>query len=285
MPTAATDSPGPIDMPFFGLAPFLRMSIAGTDLLPYGQQMLALADERPDDANLWMNLSLAMQCLGQRETGLAIQAQALSRQRIYHLAASDQPARLRVLLLMVPGDLAANTPLDCLLETGDIDLIFYYVSPGDPLALPIPEHDVLLVAIGESAENRPLLAELARLLAVWPKPVINAPQHIHSTDRGVASGLLQDAPGLLIPPTLPALRARLQAIAEGDVELGECFDGCAFPLIVRPIDSQGGRDLARIESAEQLAAYLAQVDGPQFFISRFVDYSGDDGRSANTAWP
>ena len=38
------------DMPFFGLAPFLRMSIAGDDLLPYGQQMLALAGERPNDA-------------------------------------------------------------------------------------------------------------------------------------------------------------------------------------------------------------------------------------------
>jgi glutathione synthase/RimK-type ligase-like ATP-grasp enzyme len=264
-------------MPFFGLAPFLRMSIAGADLLPYGQQMLALAEERPGDANLWMNLSLAMQCLSQRETGLAIQAQALSLKRIYHLAASEQPARLRVLMLMVAGDLAANTPLDCLLETGDIDLDFYFVSPGDPLALPLPEHDVLLVAMGESAENRPLLDELTKRLADWPKPVINAPQHIRSTDRSVASQLLQQAPGLLIPPTLPAARSALQAVASGTAGLAERFDGCDFPVILRPVDSQGGRDLDRIESPHQLAAYLSRVDGPDFFVSRFVDYSGSDG--------
>ena len=77
---------------FLGLAPFLRMSIAGTDLLPIGQEMLAQAQQAPDDANLWMNLSTALLCLGQRELGLAIQAQALEMQRVYHLAALRQPA-------------------------------------------------------------------------------------------------------------------------------------------------------------------------------------------------
>ena len=65
------------------------------------------------------------------------QAQALAMRRIYDLPAAQQPARLRLLMLMVAGDLSANTPLDCLLEDSDIDLIFYYVTPGDPLTLPI----------------------------------------------------------------------------------------------------------------------------------------------------
>ena len=267
----------PPDMPFFGLAPYLRLSIAGGDLLPYGQQMLALAEERPNDANLWMNLSLAVQCLGQREYGLAIQAQALQAQRIYHLAATEQPAKLCVLLLMVPGDVAANTPLECLLETGEIDLIFYYVTPGNPLALPIPEHDVLLVAMGDSEENRPLLVELTQVLAHWPKPVINVPQHIPNTDRRLASQLLQNAPGLLIPPTLQASRATLQSIVAGEVSLADALEGCGFPIIVRPVGSQAGRDLDKIDSLDQLAAYLARVDGIEFFVARFVDYSGNDG--------
>ncbi|WP_301101384.1 hypothetical protein [Propionivibrio sp.] len=277
MTTSPPGATSPAEMPFFGLAPFLRMSIAGVDLLPYAQEMLALAEERPDDANLWMNLSLAVQCLGQRESGLAIQAQALELKRIYHLAATEQPARLCVLMLMVPGDLAANTPLECLLETGDIDLVFYYVSPDDPLAFPIPEHDVLLVAMGESAANRSLLATLTQALADWPKPVINSPQHIHTTDRSVASRLLQGAPGLLIPPTLHAPRAALQAIASGAERLGERFVGCDFPVIVRPVDSQGGRDLDKIDSPEMVAAYLARVDSTEFFVSRFIDYRGQDG--------
>ena len=110
--------------PFLGLAPFLRKSIAGTDLLPIGQQMLAQAMQNPDDANLWMNLSTVMLCLSQYDIGMSIRAQALQLQRIYQLPAAIQPAKFRLLLLMVPGDLAANTPLDCLLEHSDIDLIF-----------------------------------------------------------------------------------------------------------------------------------------------------------------
>ena len=277
MSIAQTEPTTPTDMPFFGLAPFLRLSIAGSDLLPYGQEMLALAEERPDDANLWMNLSLAMQCLGQRELGLAIQAQALEVQRFYYLAATEQPAKLRVLLLMVPGDLAANTPLECLLETGEVDLFSYYVTPGNPLALPIPEHDVLLVAMGDSEENRPLLAELTQVLTNWPKPVINAPQHIPNTDRRLASQLLQNAPGLVIPPTLYASRATLQAIAAAEIRLVECLEDCDFPIILRPVGSQAGRDLDKIESLEQLAAYLDRVEGDEFFVARFVDYSSNDG--------
>ena len=150
------------------------MNIAGIDLLPVAQEMLASAEENADNANLWMNLATAMLCLGQRDAGLAIQSQALEMKRIYHLAASRQPARVRLLMVMVPGDLAANTPLDCLLEDSDMDLVYYYVTPHAPFALPLPEHDALIVAISESDENLELLAMLERALAEWPKPVINS---------------------------------------------------------------------------------------------------------------
>ena len=272
-----TDPASPPETPYLGLAPFLRMSIAGIDLPPVGQQMLARAEVAPDDANLWMNLSILMQCIGQRDLGLAIQAQALALKRSYHLAATEQPAKLRLLMLMVPGDLAANTPLECLLENGDVDLDFYYVSPGAPLAMAMPEHDALIVAMSESDENRELLLTLEQLLADWPKPVINAPQHIPSVGRDVASALLQNAPGLLIPPTLRASRAALQAIATGAARLPVEFEGCDFPIILRPVGSQAGRDLAKIEGPADIANYLSRVDAPEFYLSRFIDYSGKDG--------
>jgi len=267
---------GPV-MPFFGLAPFLRMSIAGDDLLPYGHQMLALAGERPDDANLWMNLSLVMQCLGQRDPGLSIQAQALDLQRIYLVEASDQPARLRVLMLMVPGDLSANTPLECLLENSDIDLIFYYLSDGKPLALPVPDHDVVLVALSEADQNHGVLTALEKLLADWPKPVINRPQDIPKTGREAASGLLQDVPGLLIPPTLRASRVDLEAIAAGMSRLSERFEATDFPVILRPVGSHAGRDLGKMDNPKEVARYLSHVNETEFFLSRFIDYSGKDG--------
>ena len=253
------------------------MSIANTPLQPIGQEMLARAADNPDDANLWMNLSTVMLCLGQRDIGLAIQDQALALKRVYHLAAAEQPAKLRLLMLMVPGDLGANTPLECLLENTDIDLDFYYVSPGVPLLLPIPEHDALMVAISECDETRTLLASLEQALAAWPKPVINAPQHIPTTGRAAASTLLQDAPGLLMPPTLRVSRQVLQAIATGKVSLSERFSGCDFPIILRPIGSHGGRDLDKIEDFSAISGYLARVGETEFYLSPFIDYSSKDG--------
>jgi glutathione synthase/RimK-type ligase-like ATP-grasp enzyme len=262
--------------PFLGLAPFLRVNIAGTDLLPLGQEMLAQAQQNPNDAPLWMNLSVVMQCIRQRDIGLAIQGEALNVQRIFHLPAAVQPAKLRLLVLMLPGDIAANTPIDCLLENSDVDLVFYYVTEGEPLSLPVPEHDVVLVGLSESDAHRDTLQALERALAHWPKPVINAPQHIPNTGRDAASRLLQDAPGLHIPTTQRAARATLRLIASGALQLAEQF-GCTFPIILRPYDSQAGRDLARINSAEELTTYLAQVTANDFFLARFIDYSGKDG--------
>jgi glutathione synthase/RimK-type ligase-like ATP-grasp enzyme len=265
------------ETPFLGLAPFLRMNIAGTDLLPIAQDMLGRAQRDANDANLWINLSIVMQCLGQRDIGLEIQAGALALKRVYHLAAAIQPAKLRLLMLMVPGDLAANTPLDCLLENSDIDLIFYYVSPGDPLASPMPEHDAVMVAMGDSDENRDVLALLERLLEHWPKPVINAPRNIPATGRNVASMLLQNVPGLLIPPTLRVSRGALTDVATGAAHLREQFDGCDFPVILRPLGSQAGQDLEKIDGPEGVADYLDRVAGAEFFLARFIDYSGSDG--------
>jgi glutathione synthase/RimK-type ligase-like ATP-grasp enzyme len=257
------------------------MSIAGTDLQPAAQALLAKAGADENDANLWMNLSLAMLCLGQRELGLSIQQQALAMNRVYHLAASEQPAKLRLLLLMVPGDLSANTPLECLLEESDIDLDFYYLPLDNAELPPIPEHDVLLVAISEADENHALLAALEQVLSIWPKPVINAPQNIPKTGRAQASALLQNVPGLRIPPTLRASRSVLQKLAMGkgmkETTLPELFAGCNFPIILRPVGSHAGRDLNKIDDPEAVAAYLAQVDAENFYLSPFIDYSGNDG--------
>jgi len=275
--TPTPDNQSEPKTPFVGLAPFLRASIAGTDLTPLGQELLEKAQRDENDAELWLNLSIVMQCLGQRDLGLSIQSLALEQKRTYYLAASQQPARSRLLVISVPGDISENTPLDCLLENSDIDLIFYYVSPDDPLATPVPEHDAVFVAIAESDEYRHILTSLEESLAHWPKPVINKPQNIPATGREAASRLLNDAPGVLIPPTLRAPRATLLEIAAGHVRFEDQFSQCSFPIIVRPVGSQGGRGLEKVEGTDQLAIYLDKVEETDFFVSRFIDYSSKDG--------
>lgn len=266
------------DNKFIGLAPFLRMSINGDDLRSTCQDLLTKAADNPENSNLWMNLSTAMLCIEQRDIGLSIQSQALEMSRIYHLAAATQPAKLRLLMLMTPGDLAANTPLDCLLENTDIDLIYYYLSSGDPLAEPIPDHDALMVAFSELEENNSLIDTLSHRLKDWPRPVINAPLCIPSTRRDNASRLLQDIPGLFIPATFRVSRRDLKSVANAKLPLSELIANHDFPIILRPLDSHAGRDLVKIENTAEIAEYLSRVEDATFFLSKFIDYSGEDGQ-------
>lgn len=124
--------------PFLGLAPFLRASIEGQDLQAFARAALGNLNQAPHDANLWMNLSTLMFSLGQRESAFATLNQGLSLQRLFDIPALTQPSRFRILMLMVPGDIAANTPLDCLLEGSDIDLICYYSALDSLFPDPAP---------------------------------------------------------------------------------------------------------------------------------------------------
>lgn len=269
--------PANLDTSYLGIAPFLRMSIAGVNLLPIAQEMLARAQQDSGNTELWMNLSVVMQCIGQRDIGLAMQQEALTQRRLYSLDALAQPAKLRMLILMAPGDIAENTPLDCLLEGCDVDLIHYYVSHDDPLPHPVPDHDILMVAMSESDRNHAIFALLEQSLADWPKPVVNAPQYIPATGRDTASMLLQNVPGLHIPLTVRIARSDLQDIASGKTSLSGFLPEGNFPIILRPFGSQAGRDLDRLYGPEEIVSYLAKVDATEFFLSAFIDYSGQDG--------
>lgn len=268
----------PEEAPFLGLAPFLRMSIAGEDLRAAAQRLLIQANQQRGNAHCWMNLATAFFALGLRDLALSIQEQALAMQRLYTIEAARQPIRFRLLMLMAPGDLAENTPLDCLLENSDVELACYYASAQDPLPEPLPEHDAVIVAISDKRDNGRILKALEPILDRWPKPVINRPQFIPNTDRGRASELLQGIDGLTLPLTHRLSREDLHSIMLGALRLESLLPDCAFPVILRPVGSQAGRDLAKIAGPEEIASYLDEVVAEQeFFIARFIDYSGTDG--------
>lgn len=277
MDSSADWQPVPADT-CLGLAPFLRRSIAGEDLRQVAGDLLAKVQEEDAAPGLWLDLSTVFLALGQLEMGLAIQAQALEQQRLYRIPAARQPARFRLLMLMAPGELSDNTPLDCLLEDSPVELILYYAEPDAPLPDPMPAHDALFVAMCDKADNRGILKELETLLEDWPWPVINPPGQIPHTERARASLRLQGVPGLLMPLTHALPRAQLEALARGEASLESLFSDVAYPFILRPEGSQAGRDLVRIEAVEDLAPYLERVGEPAFFISRFVDYRSQDGR-------
>ncbi len=262
--------------PFTGLAPFLRMSIAGVDFSQQAAAMIEAVRQSPNDAEMHLNLSVALLCLGHQDIGLQMQGHALDLQRVYRIT-PRQPTRLRLLILMVPGELSANVPADCLLEDSDVELIYYYVSPDEPLAVAIPEHDALLVGISAADGTRQLLAQLEAPLSRWPRPVINLPAQVVLSERQTASQLLQGIPGLVMSQVQRIAPATLQAVADGHQALADVTGGIEFPIILRPVGTHGGHGLERIDSAEAIHGYLARISAPVYFLARFIDYSKADG--------
>jgi len=271
MSTTATARPA-----LMGLARLMRLAFDKADLQPLAHALIERASHDEHDANALMDLSTLLQLQGIRDLGLGTLAQALQVSHVYELPAARAPA-LRLLALMTPGELMANAPLPFLFEDGDVALTMLYLMPGEPLPRTLPPHDVAFVAASESDATRGLLKQLAGAIGQWPRAVINRPDRIALTARTEACDVLADAPGIAMPATARAPRAALQSIAEGRVDLARLLPDGPYPLLVRPVDSHAGQDLAKIDDAAALAAYLAATAGAEFYLSRFVDYRGADG--------
>jgi glutathione synthase/RimK-type ligase-like ATP-grasp enzyme len=261
------------------LRDLMQAAHSNQDLRPLGADLIARAQAYPDDAHALMDLSLVLQMLGDHALAMTVQAEALQMQRLYHVVAPREgEVRLRVLAIMVSGDLMSNTPLECLLHDGDVALDSLYVTPDRPLPDSVPEHDVLFIAVGESDRTQPVLAHLRELAAAWPRPVLNMPERVRRLSRDEAASVLAGLPGICMPLTSRVDRQALDDIAHGRQELSMALpDGC-FPIIARPLGSHAGKGLEKIDDAAALVHYLAQSTACAFYISRFIDYRSSDGQ-------
>lgn len=270
--------------PLIGLASLMRQAYAGVDLTPLGRELIARAgsDPRVADANALLDLSILLQLRGERALAMEMQAQALQLRRVYAAPylrgqADRSAAALRVLAVMGPGDLMANSPVECLLEDEDAALDIVYVTQTRGLPDALPEHDVLFVAVAESEANLPLLARLADQLRGWKQPVINDPARIASLSRDNNCTRLKDADGVAMPLTVRVASQALRQVASGELPLEAVLAGGGFPVIVRPVDSHAGKGLEKLDDAAALTGYLEGVEPGEYFVSRFVDYRNADG--------
>jgi glutathione synthase/RimK-type ligase-like ATP-grasp enzyme len=262
--------------PLMGLAALMRMVFAGSDIVPLSRRLVERATSDAEDANALMDLSILLHLRFEQELALAVQAQALAVRRHYRLPAKGR-AGIRLLALAGAGDLMTNAPLEFLVEESDVSLDILYLSPGGPLPPELPEHDIAFVAVGESDQNRLLLAQLEEVVPHWPRPVLNLPERIARTSRDGGCALLRDAPGIAMPVSARITRRCLEQIADGKLSLSDALEGGEFPIILRPIDSHAGRGLEKIDRPAAIAGYLEAMPEGEFHIARFVDYRSRDG--------
>ena len=216
-----------------------------------------------DNAALALDISTACQLTFQREQGLAIQAEALGVCQLFRVArqVTQGLAPLRLLALMRPGDLMANAPLDFITRHLNVQLDLLYLLPGATMPAAVPDHNVLYVGGGDSAT----LEQRLRLFRHWPRPVLNHPLHVDGLARDSLAAALADLPGVLSPS---CSRLARHALVQ---KVGAC------PVLVRPVGSHAGVNLAKLDSPEDLAVYLQSSDADEFYLTAFVDYRSADG--------
>ncbi len=241
------------------------------DLLRFNERARTSAE---DDAAFCYDTSIALYLRFRARQAAAMQREALAVCQLFRMASGfgQQTGRaLRLLAVMAPGDFMVNTPLDFITQHLNVRLDLMFVVPGQPLPAVIADHDAEFFAAGEA--DPAMWRRLEALYHSWPRPRLNRPGRIAQLSRDAVARGLADVPRICSPPVMRLTRAqalRHAAGAPGILDAGA-------PMIIRPLESHAGRDLARIDHPGDLARYLDGVGGDAFFVTRFVDYSGADG--------
>jgi hypothetical protein len=262
-----------------GFAKLTTMAFHGADLRPLRDELISkvaggTAGAGDGDG---LDLSLIAQLLGDKQTGLAIQAEVLAFHQLFRSPCSADKPKLRVLALAAAIDMGGNTPIEFLLEESGIELLTLYVVPGIELPAPLPAHDVAIVIASDSEECRDALGIIDRAVARWPRPMLNPPRLVGNLDRDKLHRLLRGIEGLDIPATISVTRAQLSDVVQSKLLVAEIAAELQFPVIVRPRGSHAGIGLAKLDDRAAIGRYLAERPEQEFFVSRFVDYAGDDG--------
>jgi len=223
---------------------------------------VATALNDTDQANSFMRLFTLFQSAGLYDVAQEMHEKALSLRRFYRLQGPTQPS-IRLLAIMGPRPEIDNSPVEYLVDETDIELILYYFDFDNPVSGPVPDHDVAMVAIGESLLGAPLLRMLNSVVEHWPRSILNSPSNILKCARDHLASLFANVSGLLV--------SNNRRIGRDDLL------GLSFPYLIRPIESHAGKGFETIENTSMLQSYLVQQQDAEFYVSDFIDYRSADG--------
>jgi hypothetical protein len=256
-----------------GMAALARSLIAGDNAAVWdGLSERYQAD--PSDADALFDMAMLLRLTGKADESLTLQSAALGLKSRFTCRHARGEA-LQVLVLVTGADVMANAPIDFLCEDADVTLHFLHLDATAPMEL--PPHDLTFVAIGQSEANRPFLEPLAEVLKTWRGPLMNgAPERVLAMTRDATCEMFRDCPGVLAPANLKAARQVVEDLASGG-DLNGAQDDFAYPMLIRPLDTHGGKGLERIDDASGWRGYLDRYADDAFFLAPFVDYSGAHG--------
>ncbi len=149
-----------------------------------------------------------------------------------------------------------------------IDWFIEYAREGQ--ASELPPYDVVFNIVGDPDHAGRTDAPIAAFVAACEQPVLNHPAKVARTRRDRLPALLEGIADVVVPGV-----ARFDAEQARDPAAAIAAAGLAWPLLVRPLGSHGGRGLML---ADAPSALLPGELGEGFYATEFVDFrSARDG--------
>lgn len=221
----------------------------------------------PDNVAANLALYELAQVAGRREDALAFQLRALERQQLFSAIAPQE--RRRVLVLLRPGDWQANIPVDFLFDAQTTTVHKFFLLGRDSLAAAarLPACDVIFNAIGEADDALESLEIASAIVERLGLPAINDPARVLNTNRVALVDVLRGIESCVTPSVTRVTR---EDVAAHRLPI-------EAPLLVRPVGSHAGHDLAKIDALAELDAYLESARAEFFYVSPFVEYRQPDG--------
>jgi len=241
---------------------------ADRDLHALRTAAYALLRREPEHRDAHLRLYEIEQMLGTPAAAVAHLRAALRSSPIVVSPANRNEAGLRVLALTRVAPWEANVPLELVIDESRVALTRLYLDGTEPLdrVLPhVPAHDVLFNSIAESDDAQPALALAASLATALGGSCVNAPATVAGMRRDAVSARFAGS------ATIAAPLVRRVARTEMDEHV---VDG---PVVIRPVGSQAGVGLERVETIDALIAYLERERARTYYVMPFVDYRSSDG--------
>jgi hypothetical protein len=254
-----------------GMGSLARALFEGKVLEPVWNALHARIDADPTDVDAIFDASLILRLTGRAEVAQTYLQAALQQQACYTVR-HGLGDRLTLLVLQAGADVMANAPIDLVLEGSDLTV--HYLHLDGASVTDLPPHDIAFLAVGEAVAHQPILAQIDGLLAHWPVPLMNGDaRRIAAMTRDQVSAALADVPEILCPRNALVDRTALMAALEGSADPLSA----GFPYTIRPVGTDCGKGLERIEDRDQLQSYLDRYVDDGFFLAPFIDYRGPDG--------
>jgi tetratricopeptide (TPR) repeat protein len=226
----------------------------------------------PELAIAHQNLSALLKTEGNLQQAERHRERAYQLQRVF-----IEPALRTVerrLLILGTGKGTGNIPIDGLLSFKTTSRIKYAIDYADEAEdAQLPAYDLVFNAIGDPDVAGPLATRISRFAQQCARPVLNPPEVIERTHRHRTAALFAHVRNVIVPP---CIRLDTRPANADDLARQLAMAGVTFPLLMRPLATHGGENLALHASLHTLWPALVKLDAA-CYLTAYHDFRSADG--------